>query len=312
MTILQAMDAELASRLRGALQVEESLVHRFIRAAGDLSVNLVVALVILVATFWVAGWAARLVRRLIARVGPAGPPDVTLQSFAGSLARYAVIVMGLVAVLQQLGVQATSILAVLGAASLAVGLALQGALGNVAAGVMLLLFRPYRVGDLVEIGGRVGTVRALDLFVTELATPDNVKIILPNGKVFGDVIVNMSFHDRRRVDAVFRVPYRADAPALLEALRRRAEENPLVLKEPAPSVELTATSDAFIEGVVHAWVERADFAAVKGDLILAARILAEGDAQALPQPPAPRPTAAGAEHAAPAAKPRRRIRLPKP
>jgi small conductance mechanosensitive channel len=296
----------MTERLTQTLRTDESVVHKFINAAGDLAVNLVVAVIILIVTFWAAGWAARLVQRLIARVDHLGEPDVTLQSFAGSVARYLVIIVGLVAVLQQLGVQATSILAVLGAASLAVGLALQGALSNVAAGVMLLLFRPYRVGDVVEIGGRTGTVRALDLFVTELATPDNVKVVFPNGKVFGDVIVNTSFHDRRRVDAAFRVPAKQEISTLMTGLRARAQENPLVLKDPAPTIEVVGMSEAFVEVMVHAWVERADYLAVKGDLLLAARLLSEGDQAALPPVPAarPKPTRTTA--------PRRpRLRLPK-
>jgi small conductance mechanosensitive channel len=200
-----------------------------------------------------------------------------------------VIVVGLVAVLQQLGVQTTSILAVLGAASLAVGLALQGALSNEAAGVMLLLFRPYRVGDTVEIAGRTGVVRTLDLFVTELATADNVKVVLPNGKVFGDVIVNTSFHARRRVDMVFRVEPKRDVQALMAALKTRAEANPLVLKDPQPATEVTGISEAFVEVAVRAWVESPDYAAVKADLLLAARILADGAEAPLPSLPVPKP-----------------------
>lgn len=291
---MQRFETELADRLRQTVTTDENVLHKFINAAGDLAVNLVVGVIILTVTWWAAGWASRLVRRLIARVHGGGPPDVTLQSFAGSLARYLVIVVGLIAVLQQLGVQTTSILAVLGAASLAVGLALQGTLSNVAAGVMLLLFRPYRVGDTVEIGGRTGTVKTLDLFVTELATPDNLKVVLPNGKVFGDVIVNTSYHSRRRVDAVFRVDTKRDMAALLAGLKARAEANPLVLKDPAPAVEVTGMSEAYVEGVVRAWVETADFGAVKADLMLTARLLADGADEALPPLPAPRVKAAPA------------------
>jgi small conductance mechanosensitive channel len=137
-------------------------------------------------------------------------PDLTLQTFVSSMVRYVILAIGFVAMLQQLGVKTTSIVAVLGAASLAVGLALQGALSNVAAGVMILLFRPYRVGDIIETGGKKGTVKALDLVITELATADNLKIVIPNNKVFGDVIVNHSHHGQRRVDVTFRVPAAAD------------------------------------------------------------------------------------------------------
>jgi small conductance mechanosensitive channel len=288
------MDIEAATtqRLHETLTSDENLLHKFTSAASDLAVSLVVALLILVVTLWAAGLASRLVRRLIARVHGHGPPDVTLQTFGGSVARYGVITVGLIAVLQQLGVQTTSILAVLGAASLAVGLALQGTLSNVAAGVMLLLFRPYRVGDLVEIAGRTGTVRVLDLFVTELATPDNLKVVLPNGKVFGDVIVNTSFHPRRRADVMVRVEPKREVAPLLRGLKARAEANPLVLDDPPPACDVTNLSEAFIEVTVRAWVETPDYLAVKADLFLAARLLADGDEAHLPSLPAPRPKAA--------------------
>lgn len=286
---MQDIETEIGTRLRQTVALDEQLIHKFIDVAGALAVNLVVAAIILTVTWWAAGWASRLVRRLIARVHGAGPPDVTLQSFGGSVARYLVIIVGLIAVLQQLGVKTTSILAVLGAASLAVGLALQGTLSNVAAGVMLLLFRPYRVGDVIEVAGRTGTVKMLDLFVTELATPDNLKIVLPNGKVFGDVIVNTSYHSRRRADAVVRVDTKRDVPALMAALKARAEANPLVLKDPAPAVEVTGMSEAFVEVAVRAWVESADFGAVKADLMLAARLFADGADERLPPLPTPPP-----------------------
>lgn len=290
---MQGIEAEIATRLNQTVRGDENVFHKFADAAGDLAVNLVVAVLILTVTWWASVWASRLVKRLISRVHRGGPPDVTLQGFVGSATRYVVMVVGLIAVLQQLGVQTTSILAVLGAASLAVGLALQGTLSNVAAGVMLLLFRPYRVGDVVEIGGRVGSVRTLDLFVTELTTPDNLKVVLPNGKVFGDVIVNTSFHNRRRVDAVTRVDTKREIAPLMASLKARAEANPLVLADPAPTVELTGLSEAFVELTVRAWTQGGDFAAVKADLMLAARLYAEG-AQTLPELPKPRAKPASA------------------
>src|SRR5579864_2790066 len=141
----------------------------FFDAAGQLAVNLVVAALILGVTLWASRIVAGLVRRAVGRLQRPATADATLQGFLGSLARWIVIVLGLMAVLEQLGVRATSILAVVGAASIAIGLAMQGALGNVAAGVMILVLRPYRVGDFVEIDGRTGTVQRLDLFMTELS-----------------------------------------------------------------------------------------------------------------------------------------------
>lgn len=281
---MQGLEREIATRLNQTVTSDENVLHKFIDAAGDLAVNLVVAVLILTVTWWAAGWASRLMRRLIARAHGGGPPDVTLQGFAGSAVRYVVMIVGLIAVLQQLGVQATSILAVLGAASLAIGLALQGTLSNVAAGVMLLLFRPYRVGDVIEVSGRTGTVRSLDLFITELTTPDNLKVVLPNGKIFGDVIVNLSYHSRRRADAIVKVDVKRDLNVLISALQERAMANPLVLKDPPPAVEVTSMSEVFVELTVRAWAEVADVAAVKADLMLAGRLIADG-AEALPALP---------------------------
>lgn len=277
---------QIDGRLRQELLGDESLVHKFTDAAGDLAVNLVVAAVILVLTLWASRRLSGLVQRALGRLHGRRAPDLTLQTFFASLVRYGVLIVGLVAVLQQLGVQATSIVAVLGAASLAVGLALQGALSNVAAGVMILLFRPYRVGDMIEVAGRKGTVRALDLFTTEMATADNLKVVIPNGKVFGDVIVNHSFHGQRRVDATFRVPIAADTGVVMTGLLARARANPLVQQIPEPTVEITAMGEAWVEMAVHAWTKREDHPAVMADLLLAARLIGAGKAVDLPPLPA--------------------------
>jgi small conductance mechanosensitive channel len=247
---------------------------KVIDVLGALAINLATAALILVATLWLARWGARLAAAAMARLHPRrGAPDPTLQSFASSAVRYTVLVVGFVATLQQLGVRATSIIAVLGAASLAVGLALQGALTNVAAGVMILLFRPYRVGDIIESGGRVGRVETLDLFVTELATLDNLKVVIPNGKVFGDVIVNHSTHDRRRADVTVRLPVNVDVSRLIDRLRHGLAADPRVLAEPPPLVELTSLTETAVELTVRPWVRREDYGAVKADILLWTRRL---------------------------------------
>ncbi|MDB5439249.1 MAG: MscS Mechanosensitive ion channel [Caulobacteraceae bacterium] len=282
----------MADPLLNSLGADQAFFSRLADTAGQFAVSLAGAAVILIATFWAAGWLSKAMRAAMARVHRRGqPPDPTLQTFMASLTRYTVVVVGLIAVLQRLGVQATSILAVLGAASLAVGLALQGALSNVAAGVMLLLFRPFRVGDVIEIGTRKGQVKALDLFVTEMDTPDNLKIIIPNSKVFGDVIVNYSANRRRRVDAVFRIPAAADLRAVMAGLVERAKADPRVLPAPAPPpwVEVTGMAEVWVEGVVHAWVMAADAPAVSADLLLTARLLATNPTAA--PPPLPKGTA---------------------
>ncbi|WP_395670270.1 mechanosensitive ion channel family protein [Phenylobacterium sp.] len=260
---------------------------KLIDAGGDLAINLAVAALTLALTIWASRWASRLARAALARMqARRGDADVTLATFAASMTRNVVLVVGLVAVLQQLGVKTTSIIAVLGAASLAVGLALQGALSNVAAGVMILLLRPYRVGDVIESAGRTGRVEALDLFVTELATPDNLKVVIPNGKLFGDVIVNHTFHDRRRADVLVRLPLVADVQRIEARLRQRLDDDPRVDSTPAPVVELTGAGEVWVELAARPWVAREDLAAVKSDVILCARLLEQDPEAELPALPA--------------------------
>jgi len=288
-------DASLTDRISHMISGDQTMLEKLADKAGDLAISLVVAGLILIVTFWLAGVAGKVIHRAIARSRKDGDHDVTLQTFIASLARYVIIAAGMVAAIQQLGVQTTSILAVFGAASLAVGLALQGALSNVAAGVMILLFRPYRVGDLIEVGGRTGRVEALDLFATELATPDNVKVLCPNSKVFGDVITNFSAHKNRRVDVVFRIDPKKDLAAVLTGLKARAEADPRVQKTPAPVVEVTGMAELWVEGAIRAWAAKDDYVGVKQDLMQAAYLLSGGlEPPPLPEkksPPAAKPTA---------------------
>lgn len=257
---------------------------KLINTGGDFLLNLAGAVLILMVTIWAARWAGRLTQRALGGFHHHAA-DPTLRVFMSSLARNAVYILGGIAVLTQLGVKTTSIIAAIGAASLAIGLAMQGALSNVAAGVMIFLFRPYRVGDIIEGAGRVGRVRSLDLFVTELATLDNLKIVIPNSKMFGDVIINHSFHDRRRADTVFRAPIKCDVPALMRRVRERLEHDPRVLDQPAPVVEVTGMSEVFVEIAVRPWTAREDYGAVKADVMLCARLLEEDPECELPALP---------------------------
>ncbi len=267
-------------RLRN-VRVDEAMLAKAVDTFGDLSVNLVVAALILTVTVWLSRWISKGVRAALGRIHHDNP-DTTLQAFGASVARYVVIVVGLVAVLQQLGVQTTSILAVLGAASLAVGLALQGALSNVAAGVMILLFRPYRIGDLVEIGTRKGTVRNLDLFLTELATPDNLRVVVPNSKAFGDVIINYSTHSRRRVEAVMKLPFDSDIVAIMAGLKARIADDPRARKDPPATVDMTDVTHESYQITARCWVAREDEPFVKAELMLSGRLLATDVKAVLP------------------------------
>jgi small conductance mechanosensitive channel len=225
----------------------------FIDAASQLAVSLVIAGLILIVTLWASGWAARLTRRALGRVRRTGAPDSTVQGFMSSVVRWVVIIVGLMAVLEQLGVRTTSILAVIGAASIAIGLALQGALSNVAASVMILILRPYRVGDVVEINGKIGTVKRLDLFMTELSDPDNLDIFMPNGKVFGDMIINYSSPANRRMELTFSVDYDHDLDRATALLLECAGADPRILKKPAPWAKVTALAEHSVTVTLRAW-----------------------------------------------------------
>lgn len=252
----------------------------------QLGVDLLLAALIGLATFWASGWVSRLVARGFARLNQRQhPADPTVASFFSSLVRYVIIIIGLIAMLQQLGVKTASILAVLGAASLAIGLALQGALANMAAGIMILLFRPYRVGDVIESGTKKGTVRNLDLFFTELATDQNLKVLIPNGKVFGDVIVNHTGFGHIRLDLVFKVPAAdQDVPALIAAIAGWMRDDGRIDEAPAPTAEVSNMDKDNIELTVKLWTTRADKPTVTADVMLAARQLAAGQAERAPRP----------------------------
>ncbi len=233
--------------------------QHLIDLAGEWAGRLVAGLLILIVTIWLSGLAARLLKKSLSKFATDHHRDTTLANFLSSLARYAILIIGLVAVLQQLSVQITSILAVLGAASLAVGLAMQGALSNVAAGVMLLILRPYRIGDLVEISGKTGKVRSLDLFVTELTAPDGLRLIMPNAKVLGDMIINYTTTGRRRLQLKFRIDYADDADKALALLLEQAQADKRVLKDPKPVSQITALEDSGVAVTLLAWTKDTDF-----------------------------------------------------
>jgi len=162
------------------------------------------ALVVLILGWMAAGMVSGVIRRRINKVPDMDP---TLGNFIASMVKWAILLMVLIAVLGIFGVEATSLVAILGASTLAIGLALQGTLSDLAAGFMLILFRPYKLGHYVDVAGTAGTVVDLNLFVTELVTPDNVQIIIPNGQAWGSVITNYSAHETRRVDYLFGIDY---------------------------------------------------------------------------------------------------------
>ena len=225
------------------------------------------AIVILLIGPWLSGKADQFVVRVLSRTPHFDP---TLKGFFGSLARYLILTITLLAVLSQFGIQTTSPVAVLGAASLAVGLALQGTLSNLAAGIMLLIFRPFRVGHKVQVGGSLGTVKQLSLFWTELVTDDKVQIIVPNGGVWGQPLRNFSIYPAppHAGEVRFRTAEGTKLEPAIEKVRAIVEAHPHVLADPAPRVLLDCSAaENALEIVVAFATAEDDTAAVKSDLI---------------------------------------------
>jgi len=268
-----------------ALSGDPVMLRSLAGALGSFSMRLLAAAIILVVTLWLSRRLARLAERALQRLPHhQQAADQTLATFVSALVKYVVIAIGLVAVLQQLGVQATSVIAVLGAASLAIGLALQGTLGNVAAGVMILLLRPYRTGDRVELNGRQGKVAGMDLFNTKIIDYDGLTVFLPNGKVFGDMIVNVDQEGRRRIELTFGVDYEDDLDAALAALIELAESEPRVLADPPPWAKVTGMGDWSIDVTVRCWTASDDWVDTKFDLIKRGKALLEERGLNFPYP----------------------------
>ena len=261
---------EAVSAGQKAAALDAAMISKLTEMAGDFAINLTVAVVILVITVFASRWASGVTRRALSRVR-GFRHDPTVLSFAVQVVRVVVFIIGFIAVLQRLGVQTTSIIAVLGAASLAVGLALQGTLSNVAAGVMLLILRPYRVGDLIDVGGRVGKVQRLDLFLTQMSDANNVKIVVPNAKVFSDTILNLSGQKTRRMELKIGVGYGDNLNIARDALVGAASAHPRVLPDPAPWAGVTALLDSSVEMSLQAWTSSEDYWQAKADVLQAAK-----------------------------------------
>jgi len=241
----------------------QEIMDWLIPTVSDMGLNLVGALLVLLIGFWIAGRVRKWIKNALDKLPNF---DDTLTSFLASLARYVVIAITLLAVLNQFGVETTSFIALIGAAGLAVGLALQGTLSNVASGVMLLIFRPFRIGQFVDVGGHAGTVKALSLFTTELATPDNVQIIIPNAAVWGSSVKNFSAHPTRRCDITMGIAYDADINKAMEILKATWEKDDRIHKDPEPFQAVANLGDSSVDIAVRLWVDAGDYWGVKFDL----------------------------------------------
>lgn len=259
----------------------EQTVNEAIVLINLYGLRVIGAIVVLIVGWMLSGWGRRATENSLAKIGKV---DVTLRRFLASLVRYAILIFTGLAVLNQFGVETTSMIAVLGAASLAIGLALQGTLSNVAAGVMLLLFRPFKVGDYIEGGGTSGTVQSISLFVTELSTPDNVQILVPNSQMWGSAISNYSYHPTRRVDLVLGISYESDIDSAIASIRAVIDADSRSHSDPEPMIVVGELADSSVNLVIRVWCDAGDYWPLKFDLTRALKLRMDAEGISIPYP----------------------------
>ena len=245
----------------------------------DMAMNVVIAALVLIAGWTVGNQISKTIHNI-------KKLDKTLKSFLGGLAKYTIFAVALVAVLQQFGVQTASLLAVLGAAGLAIGLALQGTLSNVSAGVMLLILRPFNVGDTISSGGTLGTVKSLGLFATELATPDNIYIFVPNGQLWNTSIQNFSRNGIRRQDVLIGISYGDDINKAFKTIEKAIAKEERILKEEGkePQIMVTNLGESSVDITLRIWSAASDFWTLKVDTIKAVKEALDKDGISIPFP----------------------------
>jgi small conductance mechanosensitive channel len=245
------------------MQSAQQMMDLLIRYGTEYGLKVIGAIVILIVGRIAAGIGRNLLRKGMART----KVDEAVTSFLASLVYIAILTFAILAALAQFGIQTASFVAVLGAAAFAVGFALQGSLANFAAGVMILLFRPFRIGDFVEAGGVMGTIKDITLFTSVLATPDNIRIIVPNGQMTGGVIKNFSANDTRRVDLVIGIGYGSSIQKAAEIMQGLLEEDKRILADPAPTIAVAELGDSSVDFVVRPWVKKEDYWNVRFDFL---------------------------------------------
>jgi small conductance mechanosensitive channel len=239
-----------------------SIVEQLIAFGTKYGLQVIGAVLILIVGRIVAGIIRRFVEKLLNKANQ----EPSIVSFVGNLTFALVLTFAVLAALAKFGIQTASFVAVLGAAGFAVGFALQGSLANFAAGVLILVLRPFRTGDFIDAAGVAGTVQEIQLFTTVLATPDNVKIMVPNGMIFGNVIKNISGYDTRRIDLVVGIGYGSSIPKAIEVVMDLIKGETRILTDPTPQIAVSELADSSVNFVVRPWVKAADYWNVRFDL----------------------------------------------
>jgi len=235
--------------------VLENIISKIWELLTIYGLKVVGALAVLIVGRWIAKGLTGFTEKIMNK----RQVDPTIISFVANLIYIALLIFVVLAALGQLGIQTTSFIAVIGAAGLAIGLALQGSLSNFAAGFLMIIFRPFKVGDFIEGAGVAGTVEKIQIFTTQLKTPDNKTIIIPNAKLSGDNIVNFSAKGTRRVDMVFGIGYGDDMDKARKIITDVIDNDPRVLKDPPPKIAVVALGDSSVDFAVRPWVKASDY-----------------------------------------------------
>jgi small conductance mechanosensitive channel len=250
---------ERAPKKEAAINNKEIKMEENLELIQELVVLYGVKILMALVIFIVGKWIVKKLSNVIEKLMLKNEVDPAIRNFTGSIIYYMLLVFVCIAALGQLGIQTASFVAIVGAAGLAVGLALQGSLSNFAAGVLLLIFRPFKVGDFVEIAGTSGVIQSIQIFTTELNTPDNKKVIVPNGGVISGNIVNYSANDTRRVDLVFGIGYSDDIDSARKVIEGILKTEKRVLEIPAATVAVVELADSSVNFVCRPWVNTADY-----------------------------------------------------
>lgn len=225
-----------------------------------------IKIILAVVIFIVGRWVAKALKNVIQKMMAKQNVETTLASFICNLSYVILMTVVIIAALNQIGIQTASLIAIVGAAGLAIGLALQGSLANFAAGFLMLIFHPFKTGDYIEGAGTQGSVEEIHVFTTQLKTPDNKTVIIPNAKIMGDIIVNFSAKDTRRVDLVIGVSYSDNLQKVKHVLEDVLSKDNRILKNPTPTIAVLELGDSSVNFAVRPWVKTADYWSVYFDL----------------------------------------------
>jgi len=260
------------------------MIQQWYNDHSTVIVNYAIAFVVAILIYWVGSKAAKFVSKMIGKMMAKRDLDTIVVSFIQNIVYGLLMVVVIIAALGQIGIQTASFIAVIGAAGLAVGLALQGSLSNFASGVLIIAFRPFKAGDFIEAGGVAGIVEEIKLFSTFIRSGDNKQIIIPNSSVVGSAITNYSTKPTRRIDLVIGVSYDADIKLAKKVLTEIVEAHENVLKEPAPVVAVAELADNSVNFVVRPWVNSADYWPTHFDLLETIKIRLDEEKIGIPYP----------------------------